>query len=86
MKGLTFVLITSFIEINYAKIGFTLAVNVRVAIGALACVSVDVIIALSAIFTRIALTFVHISCGIKQTDNEYTDYLVKIVIKITYVH
>ena len=68
MEGLTFVLITSFIEINYAKIGFTLAVNVRVAVCALACVSIDVISALAAVFTRIALTFVHIYYGFKQID------------------
>ena len=54
-----------------------MAVNVRVAIGALACVSVDVIMALSAVLTRIAFTFVHIYCDIKQADNECTDYVDK---------
>ena len=86
MKGLNFVLFTTFIESNFIRIGFTLAVNVRVAVGALACVSVDVIIALTAVLTRIAFTFVDINCGITQTDNEYTDYLVKIVIKHTYIN
>ena len=47
--------------------------NVSVAAGTIACVSIDVIIAMSSIYTRIALTFVYINCEHKQTDNESTD-------------
>ena len=81
IKELTFVLFTTFIQNNFTKIGATLAVNVCVAIGALACVSIDVIIALSAVLTRIAFTFVHINCSIKQTDNECTLFWPKFSLK-----
>ena len=77
MKELTFVLLTTFIQRNFTKKGATLAMNVSVTAGALACVSIDVIITLSAVLTRIAFTFVHIYCDIKQADNECTDYVDK---------
>ena len=47
--------------------------SASVAVVALTCVSIDVIIALAAVFTWIALTFVHIYYGFKQCDNECTD-------------
>ena len=61
---LKFVLFGTFaeIEINFIEIVVTLAVTASVAVLALTCVSIDVISALSTIFTWIALAFVHINC------------------------